>query len=104
MTLALAPDDSLRDRCSPGSEVSPAAEAVQVWPLTQFFQFPFGMKIIDLPEGQIDDPSKGKYFSLPFLPAIRSFLSLTLEGLFELTQRLATLTRALHPGIIETCH
>ena len=37
--------------------------------------------------GQIDDPSSGKYFSLPFLPATLSSLSQTLEVLFELTRR-----------------
>ena len=30
---------------------------------------------------------KGKYFSIPFLPATPSFPSRTLEGLLELTQR-----------------
>ena len=38
----------------------------QVWPLTQFFPVFFLQKIIDLPEGQINDPSAGKHYSLPF--------------------------------------
>ena len=37
--------------------------------------------------GQINDPSSGKHYSLPFLPATPSSLSQTLEGLFELTRR-----------------
>ena len=44
-------------------------------------------KLIDLPGGQINDPSSGKNFSLPFLPATPLSLSWILEGLFELTQR-----------------
>ena len=43
-------------------------------------------KIIDLHGGQINDPSSGKHFSLPFLPATPSSPSRTLEGLFELTR------------------
>ena len=60
---------------------------MQVWPLTQFFLFPFCKKIIDLPGGKINDPSLGKHYSLLFLPATPSSLSWTLEGLFELTRR-----------------
>ena len=40
-----------------------------------------------MPGGQINDPSTGKHYSLPFLPATPSSLSRTLEGLFELTRR-----------------
>merc|ERR1711923_60177 len=57
----------------------------QVWQLTQFF--PLCKKLIDLPGGQINDPSSGKHYSLPFLPATPSSPSRTLEGLFELTRR-----------------
>ena len=44
--------------------------------------------IIDLPgwANQINNPSAQKYFSLPFLPATPSFLSRTLERLWELTR------------------
>ena len=59
----------------------------QVWSLTQFFSVSFLWKIINLPGGQINDPSSGKHFSLPFLPATPSSPSRTLEGLFELTWR-----------------
>merc|ERR1712198_804814 len=44
---------------------------------------------IDLPGGQINDPSLGKHYSLPFLPATPPSPSRTLEGLFELTRRLS---------------
>ena len=44
----------------------------QVWPLTQLFSVSFLWKLIDLPEGQINDPSSGKHYSLPFLPATPS--------------------------------
>ena len=40
-----------------------------------------------MPGGQINDPSLGKHYSLPFLPATPSSPSWTLEGLFELTRR-----------------
>ena len=59
----------------------------QVWPLTQFFSVSFWWKLIDLPGGQINDPSSGKHCSLLFLPATPSSPSRTLEGLFELTRR-----------------
>ena len=61
-----------------------------------------GKKIIDLPVGQINDPSSGKYYSLPFLPATPSSPSRTLEGLFELTRRPSRALdspRALLPGL-----
>ena len=46
-----------------------------------FFQFAFCKKIIDLPGGQINDPSLGgKHYSLPFLPATPSSPSLTLDS------------------------
>ena len=48
----------------------------KVCALTQFFLFPF-CKIIN-------DPSSGKDYSLPFLPATLSSPPRTLEGLFEL--------------------
>ena len=51
------------------------------------FSVSFLWKLIDLPGGQINDPSSGKRYSLPFLPAIPSSPSRTLEGLFELTRR-----------------
>ena len=35
----------------------------------------------------MNDPSSGKHYSLPFLPATPSSPSRALEGLFELTQR-----------------
>ena len=44
-------------------------------------------KIIDLPGGQINDPSLGKHYSLPFLPATPLSQSQTLERLFELSRR-----------------
>ena len=44
-------------------------------------------KTIDLPGGQINDSSLGKYFSLLFLPATPSSPSRTFEGLFEPRQR-----------------
>ena len=59
-----------------------APELYQVWPLTQFFMFPFFYKIIDLPGWPINDPLSGKLFSLQFLPATPSSPSLTREGLF----------------------
>ena len=40
-----------------------------------------------MPRGQINDPSSGKHYSVPFLPAAPSSPSQTLEGLFELTRR-----------------
>ena len=52
-----------------------------------FFSVSFLCKLIDLPGGQINDPSSGKHYSLPFLPATPSSPSRTLEGLFELTRR-----------------
>ena len=61
----------------------PMSTQLQVWPLTHFF---FVSKIIDLPGGQINDPSWGKHCSLMFLPATPSSASWTLEGLFELTR------------------
>ena len=57
----------------------------QVWP--QFFSVSFLCKLIDLPGVQINDPSSGKHYSLPFLPATPSSPSRTLKGLFELTRR-----------------
>ena len=39
-----------------------------------------------MPGGQINDPSSGKHYSLLFLPETPWSLSLTLEGLFELTR------------------
>merc|ERR1711923_633389 len=71
----------------------------QVWQLTQFF--PLCKKIIDLPGGQINDPSSGKHYSLPFLPTPSS-LSRTFEGLFELTRcpsRALDSARALLPEL-----
>ena len=59
----------------------------QVWPLSQFLSVSFLWKLIDLPGEQINDPSSGKNYSLPFPPATPSSPSRTLEGLFELTRR-----------------
>ena len=59
----------------------------KVWPLTQFFSVSFLWKIIDLPGGQINDPSWEKQYSLPFLLETPLSLSRTFEGLFELTWR-----------------
>ena len=67
-----------------------------------FFSVSFLWKIIDLPVGQINDPSSGKHYSLPFLPATPLSLSQTLEGLFELTRRPSRgcdLPRVLHPEL-----
>ena len=52
-----------------GKEMSSEAEVFatvdyQVGPLTQFFSVSFLYKIIDLPGGQINDPSSGKHYSL----------------------------------------
>ena len=52
-----------------------------------FSLFPFLWKLIDLPGGQINDPSSGKSYSLPFPPATPSSPSRTLKGLFELKRR-----------------
>ena len=60
----------------------------QVWRLTQFFSVSFWWKI--------NDPSSGKHYSLPFLPATPSSLSRTLEGLFELTWRPSRALDLLH--------
>ena len=49
---------------------------VQVWPLTHFSPLNIIIKIIDLPAGQINDPSFGKRSFLPFLPATPSFQTL----------------------------
>ena len=46
-----------------------------------------GEKIIDLPEGQINDPSLWKRYSLLFLPATPTSPSRILEGLFEVTRQ-----------------
>ena len=46
-----------------------------------------GGRIVDLAGGQINEPSLGKCYSLPFLPATPSSPSRTFEGLFELTRR-----------------
>ena len=51
------------------------------------FSGSFLWKIIELPGGQINDPSPGKHYSLPFLSVTPSSPSRNLEGLFELTQR-----------------
>ena len=50
----------------------------------------FANKIINVPGGQINDPSLRKRRSLSFLPATPLSQSLTLEGLFELTWHLST--------------
>ena len=51
----------------------------QVWPLIQFFSVSSLWKLIDLPGGQINDPSSGKHYSLPFLAATPSSPSRTLD-------------------------
>ena len=55
-----------------------------------------------MPGGQINDPSSGKQYSCPFLPATPSSPSRTLEGLFELTRlpsRALDSPRALLPEL-----
>ena len=52
---------------------------------SNFFCLLFCKKVIDLPEGQINEPLSGKHYCLPFLPATPSSPSRILEGLFELT-------------------
>ena len=52
----------------------------------KFLLFTLCKKIIDLAGGQINDPSTGKDFALPFLPATPLSLSWTLERLFVLTR------------------
>ena len=47
-----------------------------------------GGTLLDLPEGQINDPLSGKYFSLPFLPATPSSPSQTLDSPFALPPEL----------------
>ena len=42
---------------------SSAGSLGQVWPPTQFFSVSFLQKLIDLPGGQINDPSSGKHYS-----------------------------------------
>ena len=54
----------------------------QVWPLTNFFLFPFCEN-----HWFAWTPHRGEHYSLPFLPATPSSPSRTLEGLFELTRR-----------------
>ena len=49
-----------------------ALDFSQVWPVTNFFLFPFCKKIIDLPGGQINDPSSGRMLFSFFLPATPS--------------------------------
>ena len=71
--------DTLRQDNQPCDTILSYQHSSQVWPLTQFFSVSFLGKLID--------PSSGKYYSLPFLPATPSSLSGTLEGLFELTRR-----------------
>ena len=44
----------------------------QVWPLTQLFSVSLLWKLIDLPGMHLNDPSSGKHYSLPFLPATPS--------------------------------
>ena len=57
-----------------------SCSALQVWPLTQFFMFPFGEKSLTHHRGNTT-------YSLPFLPATPSSPSWTLYELFELTRR-----------------
>ena len=47
------------------------------------FSDSFPYKIIDLPEGHINDFTSGKHYFLPFLPATPSSPFRILEGLFE---------------------
>ena len=56
-------------------------------PISMFSGSLFFCKINGLPGGQINGPSSGKDFSLPFLPVTPSSPSRTLEGLFEMTRR-----------------
>ena len=84
------------------NEHRPAVKSSQqVWSLNNI-PFIFCKKIIDLPGGQIYDPSSGKHYSLPFLPATPSCPSWTLEGLFKLRRypsRALDLPRALLPEL-----
>ena len=57
-----------------------------------------------LPEGQINDPSSRKHYSLPFLPVTSSSLSQTLEWLFwsdTATFKGPRLTSRIAPGTIK---
>ena len=58
--------------------------AQQVWQLKKCFDYfvSFLKKIIDLPAGQINDPSLGKHYFFPFLLATPSSPSWTFLGLF----------------------
>ena len=64
---------------------NPPQAIIQVWPLIQFFLFPFCKKSLICLEvkGQINDPFVGRHYSLPFLPAAPSSPSPTLEVLFS---------------------
>ena len=73
---------------TPWRDVRPATEfgpvcpqtTPQVWPPTQFFScLPFCKTIIDLPGGQINNPSLEKHYSVMFLPASPSSPSRTLD-------------------------
>ena len=58
----------------------PLMEWVRSGQLLNFYLFSFLKKILNLPEGQINDPSSGKHFSLLFLPATPSSLSRNLDS------------------------
>ena len=90
-----------RDHQLPVPDVPQHPGRPQVWTLTQFFSVTFLWKLIDLPGGQINDPSSGKHYSLPFLPATPSSASRTLEGLFELTQRPSRALDSPHTLLLE---
>ena len=59
-------------------------EAARSDQLFDFLLFTFSKKIIVLPGGQINDPSSGKRYFLPFLPATPLSPTRTLEGLLTL--------------------
>ena len=67
-------------------EQLPAAAIQQVSSLTPFIYCRLFIKIIDLPGGQIYDPSLVTPFSFLFLQAIPTSPSRILEGLFAVTR------------------
>ena len=64
----------LAQAASKGDDIKAQAAKIQVRPLT-LFSVSFLWQIIDSSGGQINDPSLGKHYSLPFLPATPLSLS-----------------------------
>ena len=54
---------------------------------SQLLRGPDRLSIVDWPGRQINNLLSGKHYPLPSLPAASLYLSRTLEGLFEWTQR-----------------